>query len=172
MHNTATASQTIGPFWHLLADPAWSDLTRFGADGAAITIAGTVRDGAGAPVTDACVELFQADPPPRPDFRGFGRCATDERGRYRFVTVKPGPILQGGSWQAPHLSLVLFARGLLHHLTTRLYFPDDASNAADTVLSAVDAKRRNTLLATQSGEGRWIFDIVLQGDAETVFLVG
>ncbi len=167
---SATASQTIGPFWHLLADPAWSDLTKFGAPGPRITLSGFVRDGDGAPVTDACVELFQADPAADPHFQGFGRSATDERGRYAFTTVKPGSVsLPDGARQAPHFTLVLFARGLLHHLTTRAYFTGEPLNDHDPVLAAMDPHRRHTLLAMQDGESSWTFDVVLQGAGETVF---
>ena len=82
---SATSSQTIGPFWHLIEHPEWSDLTRFGAAGARVTLTGTVIDGDGNPVTDAAVELWQADPPADESFPGFGRCRTDERGEFRSV---------------------------------------------------------------------------------------
>lgn len=156
-----SASQTIGPFWHLLEDPAWADLTRFGANGQPITLDGTVRDGAGSLVTDACLELWQHDPA----FSGFGRCATDEAGRYRFTTVRPE-----GGLGAPHIALGIFARGLLHRINTRIYFAGDPRNDTDPVLQAVEPARRATLLATQQAPGAWSLDIRLQGDGETVFM--
>src|SRR5208337_5126526 len=80
----ATASQTIGPYWHLLEDKSWADLTRFGAEGERITLVGRVLDGDGAPFPEVCVELWQASPPASDRFPGFGRAATDKGGEYRF----------------------------------------------------------------------------------------
>ena len=167
----ATSSQTIGPFWHLLDEKDWDDLTRFGAAGEKITLTGTVTDGDGAPVSDACIELWQADPPASDNFTGFGRCATDAEGRFRFVTVKPGAVPgRGNALQAPHVALTILARGLLKGLVTRAYFAGDERNDADPLLSAIsDPKRRATLLAKPEG-AVWRMDIRLQGDGETVFL--
>lgn len=168
----ATASQTIGPFWHPLEDPAWADLTRFGAAGDRIVLTGRIIDGDGAAVTDACVELWQADPPADDGFQGFGRCATDPNGRFRFVTLKPGPLRgRGNATQAPHVALTIFARGLLNGLCTRAYFQGEALNGTDPLLSAIpDPVRRATLIATPDGLGAWQLDIRLQGAGETVFL--
>ncbi|MBV8654099.1 MAG: protocatechuate 3,4-dioxygenase subunit alpha, partial [Alphaproteobacteria bacterium] len=96
---SATSSQTIGPYWHLLEEKAWADLTRFGADGELIRIIGTITDGDGAPVSDACVELWQADPPATADFVGFGRCGSDAEGNFHFTTLKPGPVPGHGNQQ-------------------------------------------------------------------------
>ena len=96
--SAATASQTIGPYWHLLEDTSWSDLTRFGAEGERIVLLGTVTDGDGLPITDACVELWQPSPPASATWDGFGRAATDIEGNYRFVTLKPGPV-PGRTWR-------------------------------------------------------------------------
>jgi protocatechuate 3,4-dioxygenase alpha subunit len=182
----ATASQTIGPFWHALADGALTegaltggaltggalaDLTRFGATGERIVLVGTVTDGDGAAVTDACVELWQASPPASTGFSGFGRCATDAQGGYRFTTLRPAPLPgRGNQTQAPHLALTIFARGLLSQLVTRAYFAGEALNATDPVLNAVPAERRATLIAEPTAPGTWRLDIRLQGEAETVFL--
>jgi protocatechuate 3,4-dioxygenase alpha subunit len=182
----ATASQTIGPFWHALADGALTegaltggaltggalaDLTRFGATGERIVLVGTVTDGDGAAVTDACVELWQTSPPASAGFSGFGRCATDAQGGYRFTTLRPAPLPgRGNQTQAPHLALTIFARGLLSQLVTRAYFAGEALNATDPVLNAVPAERRATLIAEPAGPGTWRLDIRLQGEAETVFL--
>lgn len=184
MTTPATASQTAGPFWHLIDVPEWADLLRAEgpnaghAGGERIVLTGLVTDGAGAPCPDMMVEIWQADPEGSYDgaFHGFGRCATDAEGRFRFVTVKPGPVRgRGNATQAPHVTLTLFARGLLHHLVTRLYFEGEALNAADPVLSSVPEPRRGTLIARPAGAGEWRLDIRLQGpegdkDSETVFL--
>lgn len=168
----ATANQTIGPFWHLIDDPSWADLTRFGAEGEVITVTGRLTNGAGVPMDYACVELWQSDPPASDRFPGFGRSATDADGTYRFKTLKPGPVRGlGNTQQAPHLALAIFARGLLKHLVTRLYFASEPLNDSDPLLSAIaDPARRATLLAQPDGPGVWRLDIVLQGDGETAFL--
>ena len=186
-----TPSQTVGPFFHLGLDrPQWSDLARGNPKGERIAIEGRVLDGDGAPVPDAMIELWQAnaagrynhpddrreDKPLDPNFRGFGRVATDADGRFRVTTIKPGPVPgRGNALQAPHINLAVFARGLLIHLFTRLYFADEAAaNASDPLLSSIeDRAARRTLVARRAeGEGpaRYHFDIVLQGEDETVFL--
>jgi protocatechuate 3,4-dioxygenase alpha subunit len=172
----ATSGQTIGPFWHLIEHPEWSDLTRFGANGERITLTGSVRDGDGNPVTDAAVELWQADPVVDDRFPGFGRCRTDERGEFCFVTLKPGPVPgRGNAFQAPHMAITVHARGLLKGLITRAYFAGDPHNEADPLLSSIeDPKRRDTLIARPEHPERWHIEIRLQrgrnGETETVFL--
>jgi protocatechuate 3,4-dioxygenase alpha subunit len=171
-----TGSQTIGPFWHLIEHPEWADLTRFGAAGTRITLIGRVTDGDGNPVTDAAVELWQADPRADERFPGFGRCRTDGNGNFSFTTLKPGPVPgRGNAQQAPHLAITLHARGLLKHLVTRAYFADDPLNETDPLLSSIDdPKRRATLIAQPDGERQWRFNIRLQrgagAEAETIFL--
>src|SRR5215468_4305028 len=173
---SATSSQTIGPFWHLIEHSEWADLTRFGAAGARVTLLGSVVDGDGNPVTDAAVELWQSDPPCDESFPGFGRCRTDQRGEFRFTTVKPGPVPgRGNAQQTPHFAIALHARGLLKALMTRAYFEGDPLNETDPLLSAVeDPRRRATLLARPESADRWRLDIRLQrgvhGETETVFL--
>ena len=168
----ATAQQTIGPYWHLLADPEAADLTRFGAPGTAITLQGRLFDGASAPVSDACVELWQSDPPASELFLGFGRSATNEAGWFRFRTLMPGPIRgRGNATEAPHLALAIHARGLLRPLFTRAYFAADALNETDPLLSRIDdPARRATLIAAPEEDHTWRLDIRLQGARETVFL--
>lgn len=181
----ATPSQTIGPYWHLIEHQDWADLTRFGAHaalgGEVIRLTGRVVDGDDYAVTDACVEIWQADPPASDAFPGWGRCRTDQEGRFTFTTLKPGPIPVGSesnALQAPHLALAIFARGLLRHLVTRLYFAGEALNAEDPVLLAIPEARRATLLAHSPHPGTWQLDIRLQGgpegspenSRETVFL--
>jgi protocatechuate 3,4-dioxygenase, alpha subunit len=173
----ATASQTIGPYWHLLEDPSWADLTRFGAQGERIELVGTVTDGDGLPVTDACVELWQPSPPASGDWEGFGRAATDAEGNFRFITLKPGRVpgaAGANAQQAPHVALTILARGLLIHLNTRAYFDGEPLNEQDPLLASVDPARRATLIARPVGERdgvpAWRLDIRLQGADETVFL--
>lgn len=174
----STAHQTVGPYWHLLEYEGWNDLLReggpnAGVTGKPITLTGRITDGAGAPVTDALVEIWQADPEGRYDgpFHGFGRTCTDEAGRFRFRTVKPGPVPgRGNATQAPHVQLQLFARGLLRHLTTRAYFAGEVLNDRDPLLALVPQERRLTLIAQPAAPGEWVLDIRLRGDGETVFL--
>jgi protocatechuate 3,4-dioxygenase, alpha subunit len=173
---SATSSQTIGPFWHLIEHPEWADLTRFGVAGPVVTLTGTVSDGDGNPVTDAAVELWQADPPADDRFPAFGRSRTDEAGRFQFRTLKPGPMPgRGNAQQAPHFALTILARGLLKGLVTRAYFAGEPLNETDPLLSSIeDPKRRATLIAESEGTDRWRIDIRLQrgahAETETVFL--
>jgi protocatechuate 3,4-dioxygenase, alpha subunit len=199
-----TPSQTVGPFLAIgLPWPDGPFVVPEGTPGA-VSISGLVLDGAGDPVPDALVETWQAAPdgsfahpddprvasgpatgngrpgarhaaPGAAGFRGFGRCPTDRQGRYRILTLRPGPVpgLDGGT-EAPHLDVSVFARGLLDRVVTRIYFPDEeAANAADPVLAAIAAQdRRATLIAAaEPGSGRFDFrfDIRLQGSRETVF---
>jgi protocatechuate 3,4-dioxygenase alpha subunit len=168
----ATANQTIGPYWHLIEDPAWADLTRFGAEGDKIVLTGTLFDGAGNTVADAAVEIWQASPAASDRFPAFGRCRTDGTGSFRFTTLKPGPVAGlGNVQQAPHVAVSIFARGLLKGLTTRLYFQDEKLNEIDPVLSLIeDEARRRTLIARKVSADTWQLDIKLQGDGETVFM--
>jgi protocatechuate 3,4-dioxygenase, alpha subunit len=168
----ATASQTIGPYWHLIEDPTWADLTRFGADGEKIVLTGTVTDGSGNRVSDAAIEIWQTSPAASKNFPAFGRCRTDADGAFRFTTLRPGPVAgPGNAQQAPHIAIAIFARGLLKALTTRLYFQDEPLNETDPVLSLIeDIARRRTLIARPVGPNAWTFDIRLQGENETVFM--
>jgi len=155
-----TPSQTVGPFFSIgLCEPPRSEV--FPGD---VRVSGRVLDGAEDALPDAVVEVWQADADGRyrPE-AGWGRCGTDDEGRYSFTTVKPGRV----DGQAPHLEMLVFARGLLKPVLTRMYFPDE-DNAADPVLASLDAERRDTLVAV-AGEGGLRFDIHLQGERETVF---
>jgi protocatechuate 3,4-dioxygenase, alpha subunit len=158
-----TPPQTVGPFFSI--GLPWDDgpqVVEPGSDGA-IALRGTVFDGEGAPVPDAIVETWQADP--APPARGFGRCLTDADGRWEIVTRKPAAA--GG--EAPHVAVAVFARGLLDRVPTRIYFGDEeAANAADPLLSSLEPARRETLLAAAE-PGGYRFAIHLQGDHETVF---
>ena len=179
-----TPFQTVGPFFHY-ALPFNGGETLVTADtlGQRITIAGTVTDGARAPVPDALVEIWQANAAGRyrhpddgrdaaidPAFDGFGRTPTDADGRFTFATIKPGRVPgPRGLLQAPHVLVGLLGRGLLTRLVTRIYFEDEPSTADDPVLALVPQSRRSTLVARRVADGRYEFDIVLQGERETVF---
>lgn len=183
-----TPSHTVGPFYgYALPFPGGGDLAPTGHPDA-ITVHGRVYDGAGAPVPDALIELWQAGPDGSlsgapgsmrrdpvtggfagrngVDFTGFGRIATDADGHWTARTLRPGAPA------APYISVCVHARGLLHHLYTRLYLPEDARpGAADPLLAALDPARRETLVATAEPQpGTYRFDIRLQGEGETVFL--
>ena len=169
---TATPNQTIGPYWHLIEDPSWADLTRFGTDGEKVILAGTVFDGAGDRVVDAAIEIWQSSPPVSEAFPGFGRCRTDATGSFNFVTVKPGPVPGlGNAQQAPHVAISIFSRGLLKALVTRLYFQDEPLNESDPVLTMIeDEPRRQSLIAQKVSQYTWRLDLRLQGASETVFM--
>ena len=152
----STPSQTVGPFFGFaLPFAAGTDA----ADGtAAIRIEGQLLDGSGDPVPDGLVEIWGG--------QQFARCRTDAEGAFHFTVTKP---LADRDDEAPHLEVMVFARGLLRHLATRLYFPDEvAANGIDRALNLVDPARRKTLIAISEGVALR-FDIRLQGESETVF---
>lgn len=165
-----TPSQTAGPYFSigLLRDGASELVPRDSPD--AIGVAGRVLDGDGEPVNDALIELWQADGDGRyrPDF-GWARCGTDADGRFSFVIRKPGRVSDGeGGLQAPHVSVLVFARGLLKPVQTRMYFPDEPGNDEDRVLTAVPEPERASLVA-RAVDGGLEFDVRLQGDEQTTF---
>jgi protocatechuate 3,4-dioxygenase, alpha subunit len=179
-----TASQTIGPFFAVMRPLANAEMVS-AADTDAISVRGTIHDGAGEPIPDALVEAWQANTvgryvhpedirelPLTPGFTGYGRCLTGAGGEFSFVTVKPGRVpYTDERLQAPHVTLTLFARGLLRHLRTRVYFDDEsAANAEDPVLASIsDSAVRATLIAKCAGRRTYVFDIHLQGESETAF---
>lgn len=183
----ATASQTVGPYFSIGLDWLNTDnLVREGVQGEKITIEGRVLDGDGKPVRDALIEVWQANtygkyPCPEDiqdktleqNFRGFGRIPTSDDGEFRFHTIKPGAVPGAdGQPQAPHIMVTVFMRGILRHLTTRIYFADEvAANDADQVLKLVPAERRTTLLAQQAADRPNVYqwNVVVQGAGETVF---
>ncbi len=181
-----TPSQTVGPYFRIelttdehcvrcVAGPQ--------AKGERVWITFRVLDGDGALVNDAMLEIWQADsngkyshpddPQPKtldPGWIGFGRLATGGDGSCVLETIKPGRA-PNGTLQAPHLTLAVFARGMLKQLYTRVYFAGDAANNEDPILGLVPPERRETLLARPdpTHPGYWRFDVRLQGDQETVF---
>jgi protocatechuate 3,4-dioxygenase alpha subunit len=158
-----TPSQTVGPFFGVgLPFENGEQVVSPGSAGV-IRIEGQVLDGNDEPVPDALVEIWQPG-------TGFGRTRTDAEGAFSFMTVKPGAMpAPDGRPQAPHLNLTVFARGLLRHLVTRIYFPDETeANASDPVLNLVEPARRQTLIANNGGSVLH-FNVRLQGERETVF---
>lgn len=160
------------------------DVAGPGVAGERITIFGRVLDGDSKPVSDALIEVWQANSQgkyPHPDdtqpktvepgFRGFGRIPTDANGAFQIHTIKPGPVPgPDGKPQAPHIAVHVFMRGLLIHLVTRIYFPDEPANAADFVLNLVEPARRATLIAEKTEQpGRLEWKVLMQGPDETVF---
>jgi protocatechuate 3,4-dioxygenase alpha subunit len=187
-----TPSQTVGPYFKYGLTPngeyEWNDaftnnLLTPDVSGERIRVEGKVYDGDGALIPDCMLEIWQADAQgrfsdpqdkralPNSSFKGFGRVGTDKSGSYAFDTIKPGVVPDAdGKPQAPHILLAVFARGMLLHLYTRIYFDDEAGNAGDPVLALVPADRRATLIARhKAGAGVYTFDVHLQGDSETVF---
>lgn len=186
MDSVPTASQTVGPFFQIelttdehcvrcIAGPK--------EKGERAWITFRVLDGDGVPVDDAMLEIWQADSngkynhpdDPQPgmpdqDWIGFGRLATGEDGSCVLETIKPGCV-RHNSTQAPHLTVAVFARGMLKQLYTRVYFAGDAETDRDPILSLVPAERRDTLMAKPDSArpGHWRFDVRLQGEQETVF---
>ncbi|MCU1298878.1 MAG: protocatechuate 3,4-dioxygenase, alpha subunit [Acidobacteriaceae bacterium] len=182
-----TPSQTVGPYFHLGLTDKRSTACIAGEDvkGERVTIICSVFDGDGLAVPDAMIELWQADSEGRynhPEdtwdetqrltFQGFGRLPTREDGTCVFQTIKPGQVPgPKGQLQAPHINVSVFARGLLKHLPTRIYFEGDRANESDPVLALVPHERRLTLMATSdpANPGTWRFDVRLHGERETVF---
>jgi protocatechuate 3,4-dioxygenase, alpha subunit len=173
-----TPSQTLGPFSkHGLEWPGGEKLFPDSAPGRHIRVRGTITDYKGQPVSDAQVEFWQADAQGRFGAKregssaGWGRVPTDGAGRYAIQTVMPGRVAgPDGRLQAPHILVVLFARGLLRHVVTRIYFDGEASNKDDPVLASCGA-RAATLIAKRGGKdaGDYAWDVSLQGANETVF---
>jgi protocatechuate 3,4-dioxygenase alpha subunit len=174
MTRIATPGQTVGPFFGFALPFAGGEHLVPPGHPDAVQLTGRVLDGAGAPVPDALLEIWQADTDGsivhRPGsvhrdgftFTGWGRSATDSDGRYRFTTVRPASVAGG----VPFIAMTVFARGLLDRLFTRVYLPGTAD---DALLAALPPERRRTLVAEPDGR-RLRFDVRLQGADETVFV--
>ena len=176
MSGPLTPSQTVGPFFGVgLPFEKGEQIVAPGSAGV-MRIEGQVLDGNGQPVPDALLEIWQPNGqgrygrPGDGEGTGFGRARTDSEGAFSFMTVKPRATpAPDGRMQAPHLNVTVFARGLLRHLVTRMYFPDETeANATDPALNLIEPARRETLIA-KSCDGVLHFDIRLQGEGETVF---
>jgi len=181
-----TASQTVGPFFRIeltTDEHCIRCIAAPQANGERVWITFRVLDGDGAPVNDAMLEIWQADANGKynhpddaqakqlqPGWLGFGRIATGEDGSCVLETIKPGRVGDGAP-QAPHLTVAVFARGMLKQLYTRVYFPGEPANNDDPVLKLVPADRRDTLMTRSdpARPGHWRFDVQLQGERETVF---
>ena len=184
-----TPSQTVGPYYSMRIGGEGQNIISVPAEGGDhIVVTGRVLDGDRKHIEDALIEFWQANPAGRynhpddardltldPSFTGFARAMSNfATGVYELRTVKPGPVPDlEGSFQAPHISLILQARGMLNPLFTRLYFSDEEdANQDDLVLRRVPPARRHTLVAglvSGSDPMTYHFDIKLQGDDETVF---
>jgi protocatechuate 3,4-dioxygenase, alpha subunit len=175
-----TGSQTVGPYFKIGLDYLAERTTVIDAASGEIEIRGRVLDRDGAPVPDAMLEFWSpgiAESSASPAAveeglpTGFRRSATDENGKFSVTIAKPEPLAMGdGTFQSPHLLVLVFARGLLRHLITRVYFAGEPGNVTDPVLQAVSAERRNTLIAQLDGHpNKYQWNIVLQGLDETVF---
>ena len=175
-----SGSQTVGPYFSIGLSPLCSEEVASGAQGEAVIVEGQLLDADGAPVPDGFLEIWQADGDGRyimnkpassaEEAVGFGRIRTRPDGSFRFATIKPGAVpYDAERMQAPHLVVLVFMRGLLRHLVTRLYFPDEPANLTDPVLQLVPAERRSTLIAQASGKpGTLHWDIVMrQPEANT-----
>jgi protocatechuate 3,4-dioxygenase, alpha subunit len=185
MSRQATTSQTVGPYFTIGLEPLnRTQIASPALTGERIAIQGQVVDGDGEPVPDALLETWQADAEgkyvdsddrqgeaAKATFFGFGRIPTDENGRFRFTTIKPGPVPgPEGTTQAPHIVVSIFMRGLLTRLITRIYFFGDTRNEKDYVLNLIAPARRNTLMAKPTEDkSMLIWNVNLQGENETVF---
>jgi len=180
-----TPFQPTGPYPQVMLDLPTGKAAPLagGVDGERITILGALRDGAGNAVTDALIELWQADAHGRyahpadpaagdadPAFFGYRRVSTDGQGEFEVATVRPGRVAgPDGAPQAPHILIGVCAGGILTRYVTRMYFADQAANVDDPILRLVPAHRRTTLLAEPEGNDVYRFAIALQGERETVF---
>jgi protocatechuate 3,4-dioxygenase alpha subunit len=198
----ATTWQTVGPFFSIGMSRLYRDnLAGAGVSGERVEISGRILDGDNVAVPDGIVEIWQAnshgkyahpedvqDKPLDAGFIGYGRVPTDDDGRFRFTTIKPGRVPAAhavlgsqapgsenptaeNALQAPHLAVSVFTRGLLRRLITRMYFPDEPSNAEDFALNLVEPSRRGTLIAKkiEGRPGALEWNVILQGPNETVF---
>lgn len=187
-----TPSQTAGPYVHIGLMPTYAgnggyyeqeigtDPIQGNVEGEIVEIVGSVFDGTGWAMRDALIESWQCDAKgvfpgqdgADPNFTGHCRFAADaESGEFTLRTVKPGAYKgRGGAQNAPHISLWVVARGINIGLNTRIYFEDE-DNDGDALLNRIEQKNRiPSLIAKKTGDGKYRFDIRLQGEGETVFL--
>ena len=192
-----TLSERTGPsHGHEALQPLDDDLTRNGVCNGAplgerIIVTGRVLDEHGQPLPDTLLEIWQAnaagryihrvdrhDAPLDPNFFGAGRCITDSKGRYRFITIKPGAYPWGNhdnAWRPAHIHFSLFGPNLQSRLATQMYFPGDPLLPLDPILNSVpDPAARERLVARFSPDVSepghalgYEWDIVLRGPAQT-----
>ena len=190
-----TLSEITGPvFGHGDVKSTDNDLTRQHKGepvGERIIVSGRVLDENGRPVPHTLVEIWQAnaagryphktdrhDAPLDPNFSGAGRALTDAKGRYRFVTVRPGEYPwrnHSNAWRPAHIHFSLFGRAFLTRLVTQMYFPGDPLLPLDPMyMSIADEKARRRLVSQFDLENTvpehalaYRFDIVLRGRAAT-----
>ena len=168
------SSQTVGPYFRIGLDYLIDRMAEVDAGAEdVIEIRGRVLDCDGVPVPDAMLEFWNAGDSRSQEHGipvGFRRVATDLEGYFAVRIWKPVPILlDDGRMQAPHIMVLVFARGLMRHLISRVYLENAKGNENDPVMAGVPAKRRGTLIAKLEGENSYLWDVVLQGDNETVF---
>src|SRR5262245_45339141 len=158
-----TPFQTVGPFLHLGLHAGREPMTAPELT-ERVVIHGRLLDGAGDGIGDGVLEFWA------PGFDRIGRVWTEADGRYRLVAVKPpARVDAGGGVHAPHFAVRVLARGILTEYLTRVYFVGEPENAADIVLQLVPVDRRDTLVAALTAPAEYHFDIVVQGERETVF---
>jgi protocatechuate 3,4-dioxygenase beta subunit len=174
--------------------PADADLTTQHAGeplGERIIVTGRLLDGAGRPVPDTLIEVWQANAAGRyahpvdnhpapldPNFSGAGRCMTDSQGRYRFVTIKPGAYPwrnHPNAWRPAHIHFSMLGRAFPQRLVTQMYFPGDPLFSQDPIFNSIpDPKARERLIARFDlglTQPDWAlgfeWDIVLRGPMAT-----
>jgi protocatechuate 3,4-dioxygenase alpha subunit len=178
MKDYPSGSQTVGPFYSIGLEYLCTPSIFASEDCERIEVCGQILDADGAPIPDSMLEIWQANAQGNyladatvSQSSGFARVAPAAGGTFSFTTIKPGAVTYDGDrFQAPHLVVLIFMRGLLRNLVTRMYFPDEPLNTSDPILQLIPEDRRATLVAKRSGElGKLEWNIIMQGAGETVF---
>ena len=191
-----TLTEVTGPSdWSRLMGPAMADLTaqhKGEPQGQRIVVTGRVLDEDGRPVPNTVVEIWQANAAGRyihakddwpapldPNFTGVGRVITDEQGRYRYVTIRPGAYPWGNhknAWRPAHIHLSLLGPAFATRLVTQMYFPDDPLIEIDPIANAVPMPYRQRMVSrfdigtvVPNWALGYVFDIVLKGRDQTPF---
>ena len=150
-----TPSQTVGPYYLIGLVRRDDSLLANRSDDGSLRLIGALLDGQGTPIADGMVEIWDGD--------RWARSGTDSEGRFSFTVTKP----TARPGETPRFDVFVFARGLLRHQLTRIYFPDEP-NETDPVFAPLSDEERETLLAVAE-DGALRFDIRMQGDRATVF---
>ena len=192
-----TLTEVTGPsgVWDRLMGPAAADLTiqhKGAPQGQRIILSGRVLDDARRPVPNTVIEIWQAnaagryihskddwDAPLDPNFTGAGRVITDDEGRYRFTTIRPGAYPWGNhknAWRPAHIHLSLLGPAFATRLVTQMYFPDDPLIEIDPIANAVPMPYRDRMVSRfdiATTQPNWalgyLFDVVLKGREQTPF---